>query len=590
VNVTAAAAFAQADTFVPEEETGLKNGTNWPFRLTTKGVEWRDDRGDAPEWRWLCGKLEVIGDTRDIDGENWGRLLAVEDRDGKRHEFPVAAAELHRQSGEVISQLASFGLDISTGVQNRNRVLNYLITAQPKKRLRNVSQIGWAGDVYVLPTESYGENHGERVLFQSPSVNLDNPYRRQGTLEEWKREIGEKCVGNSRLALAVSCAFAGPLIGPLGGEGGGVHLRGGSSIGKSTAMELAGSVWGGGGIRGFSNSWRSTDNALEATAVSHSDALLCLDEIGEADPRTVGATAYMLANGIAKGRATRSGGARKIPTWRVLFLSTGEISLADKMAEDGRGRRAMAGQSVRVIDIAADAGAGLGAFENLHGEADGDVFSRKLVAATKRYYGEPAHVFLERLVSDRDGAVANVRSLTEPLADGMVPAGADGQVRRVAQRFALIGGAGELAREFGILPWPEGEAAKSASICFNDWMRARGGHGAAELREGIAQVRHFLEREGSSRFECWDGEMRVQQRAGFYRVGDDKAREYFILPECWQREVTAGFDARAIAGEMVARGLMKFDSGGKAPKIRIPAIGKPTRVYHILPQIFDGDE
>jgi len=41
---------------------------------------------------------------------------------------------------------------------------------------------------------------------------------------------------------------------------------------------------------------------------------------------------------------------------------------------------------------------------------------------------------------------------------------------------------------------------------------------------------------------------------------------------------------------MAARGLMKFDSGGKAPKIRIPAIGKPTRLYQILPQIFDGDE
>jgi hypothetical protein len=54
--------------------------------------------------------------------------------------------------------------------------------------------------------------------------------------------------------------------------------------------------------------------------------------------------------------------------------------------------------------------------------------------------------------------------------------------------------------------------------------------------------------------------------------------------------VTAGFDAKAIAREMVARELMKFDSSGAAPKVRIPAIGKPTRVYHILPQIFDGDE
>ena len=519
-------ALAKTEPFVPDEEAGLSNGANWPYRISSKGVEWRDDSGDAPEWRWLCGTLEVIGDTRDIDSENWGRLVAVEDRDGRRHEFPIAASELHRQSGgEVISQLAGFGLDISPGVQNRNRVLNYLITARPKKRLRNVSQIGWAGDVYVLPAISYGENRGERVLFQSPSANLDNPYRRQGSLDEWKREISEKCVGNSRLALAVSCAFAGPLLGPLGGEGGGVHLRGGSSIGKSTAMELAGSVWGGGGIRGFSNSWRSTDNALEATAVSHSDALLCLDEMGEADPRTVGQIAYMLSNGIAKGRSTRGGGTRKTSTWRVVFLSTGEISLADKMAEDGRGRRAMAGQNVRVIDIAADAGAGLGAFENLHGEADGDVFSRKLVAATRRYYGEAAHIFLEKLVADRDGTAAKVRNLVEPLANAMIPAGADGQVRRVAQRFALIGAAGELAREFGILPWPEGEAAKAASVCFNDWMRARGGHGAAELRDGIAQVRHFLELEGSSRFECWDGEMRIQRRAGFYKVGDDRSQQ-----------------------------------------------------------------
>ena len=193
-------------------------------------------------------------------------------------------------------------------------------------------------------------------------------------------------------------------------------------------------------------------------------------------------------------------------------------------------------------------------------------------------------------MADRDGTAAKVRNLVEPLANAMIPAGADGQVRRVAQRFALIGAAGELAREFGILPWPEGEAAKAASVCFNDWMRARGGHGAAELRDGIAQVRHFLELEGSSRFECWDGEMRIQRRAGFYKVGDDRSREYFILPEVWRREVTAGFDARAIAKEMAGRGLMSLDGGGKPPKIRIPAIGKPTRVYHILPQIFDGDE
>jgi hypothetical protein len=49
----------------------------------------------------------------------------------------------------------------------------------------------------------------------------------------------------------------------------------------------------------------------------------------------------------------------------VLFLSSGEIGLADKIAEDGRGKKMAAGQRVRIVDVSADAGAGMGMFENL---------------------------------------------------------------------------------------------------------------------------------------------------------------------------------------------------------------------------------
>ena len=48
---------------------------------------------------------------------------------------------------------------------------------------------------------------------------------------------------------------------------------------------------------------------------------------------------------------------------RCLFLSNGEIGIAEKVAEDGHGRKVTAGQQVRVIDIPAVAGAGLGLFE-----------------------------------------------------------------------------------------------------------------------------------------------------------------------------------------------------------------------------------
>lgn len=109
---------------------------------------------------------------------------------------------------------------------------------------------------------------------------------------------------------------------------------------------------------------RLTDNALEAIAAQHSDCLLILDELAQVQPKAAGECAYMLANEQSKARATRTGTARARLAWRLLFLSAGELGLADHMAEGMK--RTRTGQEVRMADIPADAGAGLGAFENLH--------------------------------------------------------------------------------------------------------------------------------------------------------------------------------------------------------------------------------
>ena len=59
----------------------------------------------------------------------------------------------------------------------------------------------------------------------------------------------------------------------------------------------------------------------------------------------------------------------------MLLLSSGEIGIAEKVAEDGRGRKVAAGQQVRVLDLPAEAGAGMGLFENLHGFPSADAFA-----------------------------------------------------------------------------------------------------------------------------------------------------------------------------------------------------------------------
>jgi hypothetical protein len=76
----------------------------------------------------------------------------------------------------------------------------------------------------------------------------------------------------------------------------------------------------------------------------------------------------------------------------LLFLSSGEVSLADKMAEIGK--RSKAGQEVRLVDIPADAGAGKGAFEELHGAVSAGAFAEELRQATQQYYGAPIRRFL----------------------------------------------------------------------------------------------------------------------------------------------------------------------------------------------------
>lgn len=263
----------------------------------------------------------------------------------------------------------------------------------------------------------------EQIILQTNGA-VDSAQRTAGSLDGWRDEVARYAVGNSRLVLALSAAFAAPLLHPSGAESGGFHFRGASSTGKSTALIVAGSAWGGGGIRGYVRSWRATTNGLEGVAATHCDCLLCLDEMGQVDGREAGSVAYMLANGVGKARANRNGEAKPPAEWRVLFLSSGELSLSDKIAEDGRGRRAAAGQQVRIIDIPADAGAGLGMFENLHGFASADAFARHLKSASGQHYGYPCRAFLRKLVDNFEAISPEVRGYVDDFLEENCPAGA----------------------------------------------------------------------------------------------------------------------------------------------------------------------
>ena len=333
---------------------------------------------------------------------------------------------------------------------------------------------------------------------------------------------------------------------------------------------------------GFVRSWRSTANALEATAALHTDTLLVLDELSVVDPREMYAAAYQLAGGTGRGRAARDGSLRQSLTWRTMVLSTGEVRVADRLAESRR--RARAGQQVRLIDVPIDAGAGFGAFDGPAGDGDAKLMADWIKAAAQNSYGTAGPEFVRRLIADGDHNRGEILALVDAFRQRYAPQEADAQVLRVCDKFGLIAAAGELARELGIVPWAEGEALDAACRCFNDWFDGRGGKDAAEVHGAISQVRLFLEQHGNFRFEPIGGtsERSISNRAG-WRRGDGPQREWLIPPETWKAEVAVGHDPKLVARVLADHGMLKRAKDGfqRVEKVQ----GRPQRVYVVTARI-----
>jgi putative DNA primase/helicase len=500
----------------------------------------------------LCSEIRVVSDARDTDNKTWCRLLEFEDGDGVTHQYLAKTEDLDSET--IFSTLMSMGLIIYPGRGRKERLTIYLLDTDPLSpvRLRCVSKTGWHGKTFVLPDgESIGNNDDHYIYLGSK--HHTRSCRESGTLEEWRNNIARYCEGSSRLTLAVCAAFAAPLLKLAGEESGGINLFGSSSIGKTTALYAAASVFGDPSSPEIIKSWRATSNGLEGAALRANDSLLILDEIGQVDPKEAGDTAYMLANGSGKTRANRSGDSRLPATWTLGFISTGETTLAGQMNEGGK--KVKAGQEIRMLDIPADVGRGLGIFGALHGFASGAVLSEAIKRNSRAFHGTPIRPFIEHVIRHYDDMPQYIQRTRERFLAKVLSEGeTNGQIRRAANRFALYSVAGEYASEIGITGWEpstsekDGVAFDAIRICFQAWLDARGGSEVQEVTTLLAQIRLFLENHGDSRFTLLNAnreapelanDRTITNRAGFRRR-TTAGYEYLVFPETFKTEVCRG--------------------------------------------------
>ena len=552
-------------------------------------LEWVGRGGDARQELTLLSPLvRVLAETADESGLGQGRLLEWRDRAGRVRQWAMPLRLLVARNGEeVIASLLDAGLSF-VNLEKRRKLATYLMMCQVERRVTCVERTGWHGRAYVLPGSCIGPEADQVILQSSGYIGSD--FAQAGTLATWQRQIAAMAVGNSRLCFALSLAFAAPLLPLVGMEGGGFHLKGESTDGKTTVMKAAASVYG--QPERYAHTWRATGNAIEGIASRRNDALLCLDELGELDGREAGQVAYMLANGQGKGRSRQDGELRERRQWRLLFLSTGELSLEDHAAEAGK--RTQAGMEVRTIQIPSSTGHH-GAFETLHGQANGRAFADALNDASKQQHGTAFRAFIEALAPELDHHKEHLKAEIKRLATELTPEGAGNQVGRAINRFALVAAAGELASQLGITGWPLGEATKAARMCLKAWLDERGHLGNQEDRATLEQVRGFVIANQFSRFaDFFDPNHRPANMVGF-RKKDAEGLRFIVLPLGWA-EMTRGRDPKRAAQLCVEAGYLLTSRDRKRfqRKTRLPGMNLPSWVYllteHVLADGADGPE
>ena len=520
------------------------------YRCDKQGVFLLDN--DKPDERLTFGECRVLAGTSDTNDENYGVLVEWVTSDHKTKIQAIPRRLFHAQGTELAQLLADGGLDIIPGKERK--LLVYLASYQPKERLTAATCTGWHRDSFVLPFETIRSPEGRQLVYQPESLSDHaKAITKNGSLNAWKDGIK----GASPVVQFLVCAsLSTPVRYRVGIEAGGFHIFNETSRGKTTALQVAASVWGngtdpaiGGGASTYINRWNATANALEALAELHNDLPMVVDEVGEGDAKEFGRTLYRIMSGQGRSRSGKSGNLRGSKSWRVSVLSAGELAISSFL-ESG-GSQIKGGQLVRMIDIELDALPPL--FPN--GQA-ADQFKQ----LCSDHYGHAGSALLGRVADLSEGwktlDLEQIGPATTEIA------------QRVRKRFAIVLHTGYLAAQAQVIPWSQEQILAAVQQVYAVW------HGqsrtVSDVERGVQSVMDFI-LANEARFETeqqtQDGRPPLN-RAGWLKEG------YYCFTTQGFKEACQGSDPTKIKKAIKALDCLRHASGRLNDRQRFS--GTPT--------------
>jgi putative DNA primase/helicase len=573
--------------------------TNWDDGLNWETAETTPDGNIKRVRKFIGNHIEAIAYVKNPEGGGTGILLEFRTQRHELLRLLIPRTTLVGDGLEALRAIVDKGYYYH--LDCKKQLLGYLfgLGGDVERVYTIADKTGWVNGSFLTPAKTYGDGD---LRFRDPEPD-NNMTQIEGTLDGWKREVAAKCAGNSRLLFSLGTAFAAPLLPLAQIESGGFHLVGTTSIGKTTALNLAASV---AGLKTIP-SWRSTSNALEGKAAEFNHMLLPLDELNQADPQTVGASAYMLGNGQGKNRMSKTLSTVKPKTWELLFLSTGEVSMTDYLRQAKT--PAKGGMEARMPSIRADAEKGYGVFENLHGYETSDEFVASLETAIRQHQGTAQDAYLTDLVETRSGASTGrlppgcvrqdkvegfdkeLRARVHAIAGKLSQQFQDTAISRVAIRFALVQVGLELAHSFNLLPFPIEQCGWAVKQMFDAWLNIRGGAGSIEIKEACNRIEHlFVSNQHGDRVADTHNPVNVRNLLAYRHIDDlTKEAEFWVPPAIFDKELADGVDRKGLIKELQIRGWLKPSLDERPTLRRRLEINKQQRFF-VFRDFWTNDE
>ena len=404
--------------------------------------------------------------------------------------FPVNSDNVKK----VIKYLHSFEV---ANLQNMETI--YLTHNNGWKDFKNKKGFGLGKNILGLDAKEDNISFTPENGFEKFSKALVE----NGSFEEWTRVI-KPLMSNPKVAFSVYASLAAPFLALLDCSSFLIHFWGDSSMGKTTVMEIAASVWGNPAKEtgGLITSWNSTMVFVERMASFFNDLPMYLDDSQTADDKTISKIMYMIGNSTGRGRGKKSGGVDTTNSWHTICFTTGEKQLTESTQYDGAKARTI--------------------------EFNGSPFGRnegktvhEVKTCVRENYGHIGNIFMHTMLNSlnqseeyRKEFIEDTKSIYNELRNNLALISENEIGNRMAGYFAVIEVAAEYVEsvfEFG------GKPHEVIESCFLEAIKERKSEGDTSTR-ALNEVISFA--QGNEKKFMGKSDDTIKEHFGIWRENE----------------------------------------------------------------------